>query len=118
MASKTQYYTAMSIDGYIAGPGSSLDWLFQAGPSTAKEDRFSAFFGQVGAMAMGAATYLWAVEHDQLLHNPGKWQEYYGTTPCWIFSHRDLPAVLGPARNSQSSEEPGPAIYPSMLIAV
>ena len=95
MPSKTQYYTAMSIDGYIADPGYSLDWLFQAGASTAKEDRFSAFFGQVGAMAMGAATYLWAVQHDQLYHNPGRWQEYYATTPCWIFSHRDLPAVPG-----------------------
>src|SRR5262245_14740442 len=85
----------MSIDGYIADPGHSLDWLFQAGTSTAKEDHFSAFFGQVGAMAMGAATYLWALEHDQLLQNPGTWQEYYGPTPCWIFSHRDLQAVPG-----------------------
>jgi len=93
--SKTQYYTAMSIDGYIADPGYSLDWLFQAGTSTAKEDHFGAFFSQVGAMAMGAATYLWALEHDQLLQNPGQWEEYYGTTPCWIFTHRELPAVPG-----------------------
>lgn len=95
MPSKTQYYTAMSIDGYIADTGYSLDWLFQAGTSATKEDHFNTFFGQVGAMAMGAATYLWALEHDRLRHNPGKWQEYYGTTPCWIFTHRDLPTVPG-----------------------
>ena len=95
MPSKTQYYAAMSIDGYIADPDDSLDWLFQAGTSTAKQDHFSTFFGQVGAMAMGATTYLWAMEHDQLQENPGKWRAYYGTTPCWIFTHRELPAVPG-----------------------
>lgn len=85
----------MTIDGYIADADGSLDWLYQADPSTAKENHFSAFFAQVGAMAMGATTYLWAMEHDRLLQNPGKWQEYYGTTPCWVFTHRELPAVPG-----------------------
>jgi dihydrofolate reductase len=85
----------MSIDGFIADSDNSLDWLFQAGTSPAKESHFSAFFGQVGAMAMGATTYLWALEHEQLLENPGTWREYYGTTPCWIFTHRELPAVPG-----------------------
>jgi hypothetical protein len=43
MMAKTQYYTATSIDGFIAAAGNSLDWLFQAETSSGKEDRFSAF---------------------------------------------------------------------------
>jgi dihydrofolate reductase len=92
---KTQYYCATSVDGFIADRDDSLDWLFEAGPSTGKEDRFAAFFAGVGAMAMGARTYEWAVAHEHLLEDPGKWRQWYGSVPCWVFSHRRLPAVPG-----------------------
>ena len=46
-------------------------------------------------MAMGASTYSWVLDHDQLLDHPEKWQAFYGDTPCWVFTHRDLPAVPG-----------------------
>jgi dihydrofolate reductase len=92
---KTQYYTATSIDGFIADRDGSLDWLFQAGQSAGKEDRFSDFFAGIGAMAMGAKTYEWVVEHEHLLAEPGKWQQWYGSIPCWVFTHRRLPAVPG-----------------------
>jgi dihydrofolate reductase len=91
----TQYYAAASIDGFIADGGNSLDWLFEAGPSARKEGRFTGFFAGVGAMAMGARTYQWAVEHERLLDDPGKWQQWYGSVPCWVFTHRRLPAVPG-----------------------
>lgn len=94
----TVYYTATSIDGFIADEHGSLDWLFQvpAGDDDeGHEDRFARFFRNVGAMAMGSATYEWILEHDQLLENPGTWRGYYGETPCWVFSHRDLPAIPG-----------------------
>jgi dihydrofolate reductase len=90
---KTQYYTATSIDGFIADRDNSLDWLFQAGQSAGKEHRFSGFFAGVGAMTMGAKTYEWVVEHEHLLEDPGKWQQWYGSVPCWVFTHRRLPAV-------------------------
>jgi dihydrofolate reductase len=92
---KTQYYTATSIDGFIADASNSLDWLFQAGTSAGKEDRFSAFFAEVGAMAMGATTYEWVVAHESLMQDPGRWQQYYGSVPCWVFTHRQLSPVPG-----------------------
>ena len=91
----TQYFTATSIDGFIADEHNSLDWLFEADRSSDSMDRFAAFFAGVGAMAMGATTYEWVIEHDQLLENPDKWRGYYGQIPAWVFSHRELPAIPG-----------------------
>jgi dihydrofolate reductase len=92
---KTQYFTATSIDGFIADENNSLQWLFDVESSDPKVDRFGAFFAGVGAMAMGATTYEWVLEHDHLLDNPTKWQDYYGATPCWVFTHRELPPIPG-----------------------
>ena len=94
----TQYYTATSIDGFIADDHNSLDWLFQvpAGDDdVGHEDRFARFLSDVGAIAMGSTTYEWILEHDELLEHPEKWRGYYGDTPCWVFSHRELPAIDG-----------------------
>jgi dihydrofolate reductase len=90
--SKTQYYTATSIDGFIADAGNSLEWLFEVDPGT---NRFPAFFAGVGAFAMGATTYEWVLEHEKVLAQPHKWQEWYGETPSWIFTHRNPPSVPG-----------------------
>lgn len=90
-----QYYTAVSLDGYVADADNSLDWLFEVDSSSDKEDRFGVFFSGVGAMAMGATTYLWVLSHEDLLENPAKWREYYADVPCWVFTHRTLPAVPG-----------------------
>jgi dihydrofolate reductase len=91
--SKTQYYTATSIDGFIADEHNSLEWLFQVDSGHQKVDRFGEFFAGVGAMAMGATTYEWVLEHEHLLDNPSRWQDYYGATPCWVFTHRTLASV-------------------------
>jgi uncharacterized protein YecE (DUF72 family)/dihydrofolate reductase len=91
-APKTQYFTATSIDGFIADEDNSLDWLFQAHQEH-DESQWDAFIGAVGAMAMGATTYEWVLEHDKLLENPEKWHEYYGDIPSWVFTHRELPAI-------------------------
>lgn len=94
----TQYYTATSIDGFIADQDNSLGWLFQvpAGDDdVGHEERFRRFFADVGAMAMGATTYEWVVDHDRLLEHPERWHDYYADTPCWVFSHRELPPIDG-----------------------
>ena len=97
---KTQYYTATSIDGYIADEHNSLGWLLEVGAADesdpaapSHEDEFAEFFADVGAMAMGATTYEWILDHEKLLENPSRWREWYGRTPAWVFTHRDLPAI-------------------------
>jgi dihydrofolate reductase len=93
---KTQYLTATSIDGYIADERNSLEWLFEADrDEAAAESTFTGFFAAVGAMAMGRTTYEWVLEHERLLEDPGSWHRYYGDTPCWVFTHRDLPRIPG-----------------------
>jgi dihydrofolate reductase len=92
---KTQYYTATTLDGYIADENNSLDWLFQVDRETGESSHYDRFFGGVGAMAMGATTYRWVLDHERLLDEPAKWQTWYGSTPSWVFTHRSLPAVPG-----------------------
>jgi dihydrofolate reductase len=92
----TQYYTATTLDGYIADENNSLDWLFEVDRDTDEsEHSFAAFFAQVGAMAMGATTYKWVLDHERVLDDPGKWSGWYGETPCWVFTHGTLPTVPG-----------------------
>ncbi|HWH00842.1 MAG TPA: dihydrofolate reductase family protein [Pilimelia sp.] len=89
---RTQYYTATSLDGFIADPDNSLDWLLEI---ESGDTGFDDFFSGVGAFAMGATTYEWVLAHEKALDEPGKWTQWYGATPAWVFTHRDLPAVPG-----------------------
>jgi dihydrofolate reductase len=89
---KTQYYTATSIDGFIADEHNSLDWLQSIGSG---EERFREFFAGVGAFAMGATTYEWILDHEHVLDRPRDWTKEYGDTPVWVFTHRTLPAIPG-----------------------
>jgi dihydrofolate reductase len=91
---KTQYYTATSIDGFIADQDNSLDWLFEIGGG-ADDNPFASFFAGIGAFAMAATTYQWVLEHDALLDQPLRWADYYGDVPAWIFTHRTPPAIPG-----------------------
>ena len=90
----TQYYTATTIDGFIADPDNSLQWLFDV-PDEGGTKPWAAFIGNVGTMAMGSTTYEWILDHEHLLDSPQRWQEMYDDRPCWVFSHRDLPAIPG-----------------------
>jgi dihydrofolate reductase len=89
----TQYYTATTLDGFIADGSNSLDWLFEVDRGIGDEDSFAAFFAGVGAMAMGRTTYEWVLEHERVLGEPEKWRRWYGETPCWVFTHAK-PAVV------------------------
>lgn len=80
---KTQYYTASSLDGFIADSNHSLDWLFQFGDVS--ETSYPQFFSEVGAIAMGSTTYEWIVNH-----HPWPYPQ-----PTWVFSSRTLPIIEG-----------------------
>lgn len=89
---KTQYYTASSLDGFIADPQHSLEWLFQLGDP---EDTDSAsFMAGVGVLAMGSSTYEWLLrEHVKPGRSGGQPWPY--AQPCWVFSSRELPRLPG-----------------------
>ncbi|WP_028476169.1 dihydrofolate reductase family protein [Nocardia sp. CNY236] len=87
----TQYHTATTLDGYIADTNNSLGWLFDVEGAAEADAGFTEFFGQVGAMCMGATTYEWVMANQP----PETWHTMYGDLPCWVFTHRDLPTMLG-----------------------
>lgn len=93
----THYLTAATLDGFIADEAHSLEWLFEVPDDESDEGSgpVAEFFAGVGAMAMGASTYLWLVEHEQLTAQPEKWNEMHGHKPCWVFAHRELPVLAG-----------------------
>ncbi|QGZ37947.1 dihydrofolate reductase [Pseudoduganella flava] len=89
---KTQYYSAASLDGYIATEDDSLDWLFALG--SLGESSYSDFIAGVGALAMGATTYEWVLRHSAaVIAETGSPWPY--AQPAWIFTHRTLPAIDG-----------------------
>lgn len=89
---KTQYYTAASLDGFIADSQNSLDWLFQFGE--AEGGSYPDFIRDVGAIAMGSTTYEWILNHhiDEGADHPRGWAY---EQPTWVFTSRRLAAVKG-----------------------
>jgi dihydrofolate reductase len=89
---KVQFYSATTLDGFIAGDDDSLDWLFALPDPT--EATYPAFIENVGALAMGSATYEWVLNHSkQVAAAAGASWPY--TQPTWIFTTRKLPVVPG-----------------------
>ncbi len=89
---KTQYFTATSLDGFIATEHDSLDWLFPLGDLN--DSGYPAFISEVGALAMGSATYEWMVRNaERVAAETGSVWPY--DQPAWIFSSRKLPVIEG-----------------------
>ncbi|MGO1182260.1 MAG: dihydrofolate reductase family protein [Micrococcaceae bacterium] len=79
----THYFTATSLDGFIATENHSLDWLFDQDFDPEGPMGYPGFVKNIGALVMGASTYEW------LRKNQGSW-DY--EEPTWVFAHRELPA--------------------------
>jgi dihydrofolate reductase len=85
--SRTQFYTATSLDGFIADPDHSLDWLFTRARDPGGPLDYDAFYAEVGALAMGSTTYEWILDHEE--------RRWPYDLPCWVFTTRRLPVVPG-----------------------
>ncbi len=90
--SLTQYYTATSLDGFIADPDNSLDWLFTRRQDPDGPLNYREFIARVGALAMGSTTYEWILDHEFAGKDPAEWKWPYDL-PCWVFTHRRLQVV-------------------------
>jgi dihydrofolate reductase len=89
---KTQYFTATSLDGFIADLQDSLEWLFPLG--NIEETSYPTFIREVGALAMGSTTYEWMLRHVVGPEAKSK-QPWPYEQPTWVFSTRSLPGVPG-----------------------
>ena len=89
---KTQYYTASSLDGFIADANHSLEWLFPLGD--VEQTSYPTFIREVGALAMGSHTYEWMLRHvvGPQAARPQPWPY---KQPTWVFTSRTLPPVPG-----------------------
>ena len=54
---RTIYYTATTLDGFLADPHDSLDWLFEV-PAEPPTERFNAFFAGIGAFQRDMAGWV------------------------------------------------------------
>ena len=89
---KTQYYTATSLDGFIATEDDSLDWLNPLGDM--EHSSYPQFIENVGALAMGSTTYEWMMRNSEaVIESVGSPWPY--TQPTWVFTRRDLPVIEG-----------------------
>jgi dihydrofolate reductase len=83
----THFYTASSIDGFIATDQHSLDWLLKQDIDEDGPMSYAAFEKTIGALAMGASTYEWVMQHED-----GRWGY---EQPTWVFAHRALEFPAG-----------------------
>lgn len=83
----THFYTATSLDGFIATPEHSLDWLLSQDIDEHGPMHYEGFITGIGALAMGASTYEWLLRND-----PAGWSY---AIPVWVFTHRELPVPEG-----------------------
>ncbi|ULA60841.1 MAG: Dihydrofolate reductase [Nitrospira sp.] len=88
---KTQYYTATSLDGFIATEDDSLEWLFPLGD--VNETSYPSFISEVGALAMGSATYEWMLRHTDKIADQQTGTPWPYSQPAWVFSTRQLPLI-------------------------
>lgn len=88
------YNTATTLNGFLADESDSLDWLFAVPGAEEAEGGIDEFVEGVGALVMGATTYEW-LWRNQESTDPGSWAKSYGTLPCFVVTHRDMPTPQG-----------------------
>jgi len=89
--SRVIYNTAVTLDGFLADPDDSLDWLFAVPGAAEAENEMEPFLADVGTIVMGSTTYEWIWEHE-LSAAPERWPEFYGDRTVFVFTSRQLPS--------------------------
>jgi len=80
------YYTASSLDGFIATTDHSLQWLFKQDFDQAGPMNYPDFMTRIGALVMGSSTYEW-------LRNAEESWSY--ELPAFVLSSRELATPSG-----------------------
>lgn len=86
--STTVYYTATSLDGFIATGDHQLDWLLARQAGTGGPLDYDTFLPKVGALCMGANTYRWL--QRELAGQPWPY-----AAPTWVITHSELAPFPG-----------------------
>src|SRR3954451_23637456 len=113
--SRTQYYCAASLDGYIAEADDTLDWLLAyqgsfSGPNAEpRAGSYERFYEEVGALVMGSVTY-------EFVLALGRGWPYEGK-PTWVLSSRDLPMPEGEDVDVRIVDASVPELHAEMLVA-
>jgi dihydrofolate reductase len=114
---RTVYYTATSLDGFIATDDDNLDWLTKYQGSFSGENAhrmkggYDRFYEGVGALVTGSTTYEWVLEHT----GEGEWP--YAGKPCWILSSRELRKPAGAEDDVRIADAPVSDLYEEMSAA-
>lgn len=87
---RTIFYTATTLDGYLADEEDSLDWLFVQDIDSEGAMSYDEFIAGIGAVVMGRTTYEWVREH---LSSSGEGWGYQ--VPSWVVTHAELEGMDG-----------------------
>lgn len=96
----TVYYVGTSLDGFIATPDHSLDWLTGRHIEEDGPQGYPAFEAGVGAIVMGAATYEWV--HAAVT---GAGEGWMYDVPAWVLTHRELAPIAGDIRFASADSD-------------
>ncbi|GAA4699033.1 dihydrofolate reductase family protein [Nocardioides conyzicola] len=107
--SKTVFYTATTLDGFLADDDDSLDWLLTQPIDEDGPFSYGAFIATIGAIAMGSTTYEWVLDHNDRIGDVWAYEQ-----PCWVFTHRDLRVV---ADTIELTAAPVAAVHAEMVAA-
>lgn len=108
----TTYFTASSLDGFIADPEHTLSWLLSRDVDPRGPMGHELFLAQrVGAIVMGRTTYDWILAHETDAAGSVRWPY---DVPCWVFTTREPARVGGDVRFVRG---PVAAVHPEVLAA-
>jgi dihydrofolate reductase len=112
---RTQYYCATSLDGFIAESDDTLRWLteydgsFDGPGAEPMKGSYDRFYEGVGSLVMGSTTYEFVL--DELTEWP------YAGKPTWILTSRDLPKPEGEEVDIRFASGDVRDLHPQMVAA-